>query len=92
VIHYYTRDPQLAEDKNRNLGGGAYIQHSTANIGKVGHLNFNIGGKKLGSLTSITFKDLGNIRIGSTRNLFMVTGGKQNIMQSLKRMEPIACM
>jgi hemoglobin/transferrin/lactoferrin receptor protein len=76
VIHYYTRDPELAEDKKISLGGGAYLQHSTANNGKVGHLNFNIGGKKLGSLTSFTYKDLGNIRIGSTRNLFYGDWGK----------------
>jgi hemoglobin/transferrin/lactoferrin receptor protein len=76
VIHYYTRDPELAENKNIHLGAGAYLQNSTANNGKVGHLNFNIGGKKIGSLTSITYKDFGNIRIGSTRNLFYGDWGK----------------
>ncbi|MEX2369743.1 MAG: TonB-dependent receptor [Bacteroidales bacterium] len=76
VIHYYTSDPVLSEDDKINLGGEAYTQYSSSNRGKVGHLNFNIGGRKFGALTSITYKDLGNIRIGSTRNLFYGDWGK----------------
>ena len=76
VIHYYTRDPKLADNSKRNISGNAYVQHSTANRGKVGHISFNAGGKKTGSLTSITYKDLGNIRIGSARNLFYGDWGK----------------
>jgi hemoglobin/transferrin/lactoferrin receptor protein len=85
VIHYYTRDPELAENGKRNISGEAYVQHSTANRGKVGHINFNAGGKKAGSLTSITYKDLGNIRIGSVRNLFYGDWGKT--MHYIKREE-----
>ncbi len=76
VIHYYTRDPELADSNKSKLLGNAYIEHSTANKGMVGHISFNAGGKKTGSLTSITFKDFGNIRIGSTRNLFYGDWGK----------------
>ncbi len=76
VIHYYTKDPELATSKKRHFGGGAYMQYSTANNGKVGHINFNAAGKKFGSLTSITYKDFGNIRMGSNRNLFYGDWGK----------------
>ncbi len=76
VIHYYTKDPELATSGKRNFGGGAYMQYSTANNGKVGHINFNAAGKKFGSLTSVTYKDFGNIRIGSNRNLFYGDWGK----------------
>ena len=76
VIHYYTKDPELATSGKRNFGGGAYMQYSTANSGKVGHINFNAAGKKFGSLTSVTYKDFGNIRIGSNRNLFYGDWGK----------------
>jgi len=76
VIHYYTKDPKLSENKNPIFSGDTYAQYSTANNGKVGHLDFNIGGEKFGSLTSITYKDLGNIRIGSNRNLFYGDWGK----------------
>jgi len=76
VIHYYTKDPELAVNSDKNISGSAYLQHATANTGNIGHINFNVGGKKTGALTSITYKDLGNIKIGSTRNLFYGNWGK----------------
>jgi hemoglobin/transferrin/lactoferrin receptor protein len=76
VIHYYTRDPELSENKNNHITGGAYGQFSSVNSGKVGHLNFNIGRKKFGSLTSVTYKDLGKVNMGSNRNLFYGDWGK----------------
>ncbi|MCF8346335.1 MAG: TonB-dependent receptor plug domain-containing protein, partial [Bacteroidales bacterium] len=76
VIHYYTRDPELSDNEKTHIAGGAYGQFSTVNNGKVGHLNFNIGGKNIGSLTSITYKDFGKVRMGSNRNLFYGDWGK----------------
>lgn len=76
VIHYYTKDPLMAEEYKTEIGGKAYAQYSTANKGKVGHISMNIAGKKFGSLTSITYKDFGEIRIGSNRNLFYGDWGK----------------
>jgi len=76
VIHYYTKDPGLTESEKTHFSGGAYTQYSTANAGKVGHIDFNAGRKKFGSLTSVTYKDFENIRIGSNRNLFYGDWGK----------------
>ncbi|MDF1571723.1 MAG: TonB-dependent receptor [Bacteroidales bacterium] len=76
VIHYYTKDPELSESEKIYFSGSAYTQYSTANTGKVGHIDFNAGGKKIGSLTSVTYKDFENIRIGSNRNLFYGDWGK----------------
>ncbi len=72
TIHYYTRDPLLAPEENKRLlQANAFTQYSSANNGKVLHLNFNAGTKKLGSLTGITFSDYGNIRMGKTRAPFL---------------------
>lgn len=76
VIHYYTKDPEIGENNRYRISGGAYGQYSTANQGKVGHLNLSIANNKFGALSSITYKDLGNIRIGSNRNLFFGDWGK----------------
>jgi hemoglobin/transferrin/lactoferrin receptor protein len=76
VIHYYTKDPDLSENEKISVSGGAYAQYSTANSGKVSHFKLNIGGKKLASLSSVTYKDFGKIRIGSNRNLFYGDWGK----------------
>lgn len=76
VIHYFTQDPHMAEEYKTEVGGKAYAQYSTANKGKVGHISMNIAGKSFGSLTSITYKDFGEIRIGTNRNLFYGDWGK----------------
>ena len=71
VIHYYTRDPELAKrDEKIRLNVQAYSQYSSANSGKTGHIDYNLGGKYIASLTSISFKDLGNIRMGEKKNPF----------------------
>ncbi len=76
VIHYYTRDPELASDKSSLFGASAYTRYSSANRGITGHLDFSAGGKKWGSLTSVTYKDLGDIRMGARRSPFLGDWGK----------------
>lgn len=77
VIHYYTRDPELANDSvSPQLNINAYTQYATALKGKTAHLDFSVGGKKWGSLTSVTLKDLGEIRIGAGRSPYLGTWGQ----------------
>jgi hemoglobin/transferrin/lactoferrin receptor protein len=88
VIHYFTKSPQFSENQAKLFSGGAYVQHSTANSGKLGHLNFNVGGKKLASLTAITYKDLGNIQMGTLRNRFYGDWGKTpNYVQQVNNVD-----
>ena len=68
VVHYYTRDPQLGSDSLARFNVNANIQYSSAQQGLTGHLDFSAGKKRWASLTSVTYKDLGDIRIGSLRN------------------------
>lgn len=68
VVHYYTRDPQLGTDSLARFNVNANIQYSSAQQGLTGHLDFSAGKKHWASLTSFTYKDLGDIRIGSRRN------------------------
>jgi len=68
VIHYYTRDPQLGNDSLFRVHVNANSQFSTAQKGFTGHLDFSAGGKRWASLTSFTYKNLGDIRIGRQRN------------------------
>jgi len=76
VIHYYTKDPTLSGEKKFIFKPNAYIQYSTANEGKVGHLDFNVGFKKFASLSSITIKDFGDIKTGKNREPFLEDFGK----------------
>jgi len=76
VIHYYTRDPQLGNDSLTRIHLNASSQFSSAQKGFTGHLDFSAGWKRWASLTSITYKDLGDIRIGRQRNPTLGDWGK----------------
>jgi len=76
IIHYYTKDPQLAVDKPTLVKAGAYTQYSSANNGFTGHLDFSIGKRRWASLTSVTYKNFGEIRMGSKRDPTLREWGK----------------
>ena len=76
VIHYYTKDPQLAGERSSLVKAGAYAQYASANNGFTGHLDFSLGKRKWASLSSVTYKNLGEIRMGSRRDPGLRDWGK----------------
>lgn len=68
VIHYHTKIPKVSKPRKFDFDFNAYTQYSTANKGKIGHLNFNLGFKNFASLTAFTIKDLGDIKIGKNKS------------------------
>ena len=76
VIHYYTRDPELSKDTVAYTNLRAYSQFHSANRGAIGHIDFSIGKAKFGSLSSVTYKKLGDLRIGSNRPPYYNQWGK----------------
>ena len=77
IIHYITKDPVLAdEDKNLVAHASAYGQVSSANNGWKSHLDFSLGGKYIGILSSVTVSDYGDIRMGSFRAPYLGDYGK----------------
>lgn len=77
VVHYYTKDPQMALRRgDTEIHGNAQLQYATANNTKIGHANFNYGTKKFGTLTAFTYSDFGNIRTGKNDNplVYLKTG------------------
>lgn len=80
AIHYYTKDPSLATEEGKILfQTNASTQFSSANRGKVLHFDFNAGTKKIGSLTSITFSDYNNIKMGKIRAPFLNNNYGKNL-------------
>ncbi|MBA2421609.1 MAG: TonB-dependent receptor [Chitinophagales bacterium] len=69
VIHLHTKNPILS-----NVGGGikahgnAFVRYASANNEKTGHIDFSIGGGKVGSLTSVTYSDFDDLRQGENLN------------------------
>ncbi len=76
VIHYYTKDPQLAGEKSPLVKANAYSQFASANRGFTGHLDFSVGTRKWASLTSVTYKNFGDIRMGARRDPTLGEWGK----------------
>jgi hemoglobin/transferrin/lactoferrin receptor protein len=62
VVHFRSKNPEFGVKSFRS-----YLRHSTAIDEKTGHLDFNIGRKRLAFLTSFTFSDFGDVIQGSKR-------------------------
>ncbi|MCK4920570.1 MAG: TonB-dependent receptor [Bacteroidales bacterium] len=79
VIHYYTMDPVFSQDSGRfNFQAQAFTGYSSANSGKVAHFNMNNGFKKIAFLSSVSYKDLGDIKMGKFKNHFYGDFGEIN--------------
>jgi len=69
VIHFYTRNPELAKaGEGIKFGGNTFVRYGSANHEKAGHVDFTLAGQKFGSLTSFTFSDFGDLRMGEKTN------------------------
>ncbi|MDP4827158.1 MAG: TonB-dependent receptor plug domain-containing protein, partial [Flavobacteriales bacterium] len=77
VMHFYTRNPLLNDGDGIRTEVQAFTRYSTAYNEKTGHVNFNIAGKRFGSLTSFTYSDFGDLRQGNVRNPFYGDWGKR---------------
>lgn len=65
VIHFHTKKPQFATTDKILFNGSAFARYSSVNQEKTGHLDFNIGGKRLSWLSSVNYSDFGDLRMGT---------------------------
>ena len=83
VMDFHTLSPKLSDTTNKKpfTTGNALIRTSTANSERTGHVDFNIGLKKLAFVTSFTRADYGDLRSGSVGgvNYFYRTSYVQTI-------------
>lgn len=70
VVHFETVAPQFRNETDtiNNNSANAYARYATANQEKTAHFDFNLGWKKIASVTSATFSDFGDLRMGETPN------------------------
>ncbi len=68
VMHFYTRNPELATDKKMLLKGGAFYRYSSANNENSTNLNLNFGFKKVAFLTNFTQKNFDDVISGTNRH------------------------
>ena len=71
VISLYTKRPSFAgADEKTNLKVNAMTRYGSVNDEFTGHVDFNIGGKKLASLTSFTYSVFDDLKGGENQNPF----------------------
>ena len=70
VIHLYTKKPIFATGDKLNVKANAMYRYGSVDNESTGHVDFNLGGKKLASLTSFTYSNFGDLKGGSNQNPF----------------------
>ncbi|GER58496.1 hypothetical protein ULMA_06040 [Patiriisocius marinus] len=65
VMNFYTKKPKFSFEEGLSVSGNATARYATANNEKTGHFDFNIGAKEWAFLTSVTFSDFDDLRMGS---------------------------
>lgn len=68
TMHFYSKKPKLSSTEKPNTKTNAMYRFSSANNESTGHLDFNFGMKKWASLTSVTYSDFGDLRMGANAN------------------------
>jgi hemoglobin/transferrin/lactoferrin receptor protein len=69
AIYLQTKNAKLhSENDSKFFTGNAILNYSTVNEGKSGHFDFNFAGQKWASLTSFSYSDYGDLKMGEKRN------------------------
>ena len=67
VMDFHTKQPEF-KIGNQIFSGNSMLRYSSANQENTFHLDFNVAGEKLASLTSFTYSDFDDLRMGTRRD------------------------
>ncbi|RKE99002.1 TonB-dependent receptor [Ichthyenterobacterium magnum] len=65
VMSFYTQKPQLSYKDSLYFNANVITRYATANKEKAGHIDFNFGFKKWAFLSSLSYTDFDDLRMGS---------------------------
>ena len=65
VMNFYTLKPSYSLNGGTSFKANAYSRYATANEEKTAHADFNIGLEKWSFLSSISYSDFGDLKMGS---------------------------
>ena len=77
VLHFYTKNAKFSPDEKLLVKVNAMVRHSMANTEKTGHLDINVGSKKVAFLTNVTWSDFGDVMSGKLRDRKDTAFGKR---------------
>ncbi|HQV97220.1 MAG TPA: TonB-dependent receptor [Saprospiraceae bacterium] len=65
VMSFQTWTPKFSQNEKMVLSGSTTARYSSANNEKTGHFHINIGSKRWAAVSSISYNDFGDLRMGS---------------------------
>jgi hemoglobin/transferrin/lactoferrin receptor protein len=86
VMSFKTLSPSLSLDDETLITGNAFSRFSSANQEKTHHADFNLGYKKWAFVTSLSYNDFGDLRMGSNgpdeylRNFFVERQNNKDVV------------
>ncbi|MBT8262026.1 MAG: TonB-dependent receptor [Bacteroidia bacterium] len=64
VMNFYTKNPKFSFEEGIALSGRVTGRYATANSERTGHVELNIGHKEWAFLTSVTYSDFDDLKMG----------------------------
>ncbi len=64
VMNFYTKDAKFSFEEGASFSGNATLRYATASEEKTGHFDFNIGLKEWAFLTSVSYTNFGDLKMG----------------------------
>jgi hemoglobin/transferrin/lactoferrin receptor protein len=83
VMDFHTLKPKVSDTAKTIINGNAFARYSSANMEKTGHLDFNIGTKNLGFVTSFTYGDYDDLMAGSNGNSYFLRPNYQTVINGV---------
>ena len=68
VMDFHTRKAKLSENEKPHISANSLLRYSSANNEKTAHFDINYGKKNWGFVTSVTFSDYDDLKMGSVGN------------------------
>ncbi|PWH84571.1 TonB-dependent receptor [Algibacter marinivivus] len=65
VMSFYTQKPKLSYTDSLMFNGNTLVRYATASNERTGHFDFNLGYKKWAFITSASYTDFDDLRMGS---------------------------
>ncbi len=89
VMDFHTKIAQLSHNKKTRFAANYLTRYSSVNQEKTGHLDFSIGLQKIATLTSISYSDFGDLKMGTIGNeeyirpeYVDIINGKDSVIQN----------
>ncbi|RLD25456.1 MAG: TonB-dependent receptor, partial [Bacteroidetes bacterium] len=64
VMNFYTKKPELSESDSLLFNANTILRYASASNEKTGHIDFSIGFKKWAFLTSVSYTDFDDLKMG----------------------------